>query len=303
MANAHITAAFRCSKFKGITRLVLLYLADAASSLSAEQAKSQKKLPFGYCKRKHDKIMVAVNCYRQPTISACLSELKDAGAIKQFRKKHLSALYFVDLEWLKSNIQDKHPEMRRNTLEPHVSAPSDTGEDEGNPFDSIPAGDPRFASGMPALGMPYDNENHLVLSGDPGEKRLVQPYENRLHSIPSLSHPPSSGKALPTASRDKTHAASEHFVETPSVRPGEPGPVAPTSLVDLQEPFSTNPVQAAPPAQAIEIPAQPVLPHKWPPFKERRGDSVCLRPGCGVLLDDWRYQREKCQGEEDSAHA
>jgi hypothetical protein len=193
MANAHITAAFRCKRFKGTTRLVLLYLADAASPLSAKQAKEQNKLPFGYCKRKVTTIMAAVNCNRQPTISACLSELKCAGAIKQWRKKHLSAMYFVDLDWLKANVRnDKHESIRK----------AFTLDDE---------------DAIGELELPEINENRLLSN----ENRMVldtesvtESNENRLHSYPPLSHPfayaqgdfvpPAvAGRFNPPASRDK----------------------------------------------------------------------------------------------------
>ena len=107
MANAHITATLRCSKFKGTTRLVLLYLADAASPGPKIVEKKKTGLPLGYCKRRLSTIMAAVNSKRQPTVSAAISELKREGAIKQFPKKKDGAwqvpLYFVDLEWLKAH--------------------------------------------------------------------------------------------------------------------------------------------------------------------------------------------------------
>jgi predicted transcriptional regulator len=107
MANAHITATLRCSKFKGTTRLVLLYLADAASPGPKIVDKRKTGLPLGYCKRRLSTIMAAVNSKRQPTVSAAIRELKKEGAIKQFLKKKDGTwqvpLYFVDLEWLKAH--------------------------------------------------------------------------------------------------------------------------------------------------------------------------------------------------------
>lgn len=177
MANAHITAAFHCSQFKGTTRLVLLYLADAASPLSKKDAKEQKKLPFGFCKRKLTTIMCALNIHRQPTITKAISELKAAGAIQQWTKKGASPMYFVDLEWLKereytdeqiasfdydalreSREQEKQAEATHNsdpddtvenlfpTRETPVSHPSDDGKTSGTPVEStnpmaaLPAG-------------------------------------------------------------------------------------------------------------------------------------------------------------------
>lgn len=149
MANAHITAALRCSKFKGTTRLVLLVLADAASPGPKGKEDKKKVLPLGYCKRRLATIMSLVNSRRQQTVSSSISELKDAGAIKQWLKKKDGTwqvpLYFVDLDWLKANAYtddeleqfgyaDKRkaangedPEIPGNTDEPHVSHTSATG--------------------------------------------------------------------------------------------------------------------------------------------------------------------------------
>ncbi|HWO38238.1 MAG TPA: hypothetical protein VNO32_56415 [Candidatus Acidoferrum sp.] len=89
MANQHITAALRCSKFKGTTCLVLFALADAASPGVKVVEKKKKGLPLGYCKRRLSTLMSAVNCKRQPTVSATLTELKAKGAIKQWLKAAL----------------------------------------------------------------------------------------------------------------------------------------------------------------------------------------------------------------------
>jgi hypothetical protein len=100
VANQHITAALRCSQFKGTTRLVLFVLADAASPGKNADGKG---LPLGYCKRKLQTIMTFVNCRRQPTVTAAIRKLKMAGAIKQWLKQGASPLYFVDLDWLQKN--------------------------------------------------------------------------------------------------------------------------------------------------------------------------------------------------------
>jgi hypothetical protein len=59
MANQHITAAIRCSRFKGITRQLLFALADAASTAKLKgklrddktQDDGKKRRSLGYSKR------------------------------------------------------------------------------------------------------------------------------------------------------------------------------------------------------------------------------------------------------------
>jgi hypothetical protein len=46
---------------------------------------------------------------------------------------------------------------------------------------------------------------------------------------------------------------------------------------------------------------RPALPHKWPPYKERTDESVCLRPGCGECWGYQKYLKQQGQGEEEAA--
>jgi len=102
VANAHITAAIRCSQFKGTTRLLLFILANAASPGGSKDA-DKKILPLGYCKRKLETLMAALNVSRQQTVSNALKELEDGGAIKIYRKFRAASLFFVNLDWLKEH--------------------------------------------------------------------------------------------------------------------------------------------------------------------------------------------------------
>ncbi len=226
MANAHITAAYHCSQFKGTARQVLLYLADAASSLSRKDAKEQKKLPFGHCKRKLATIMCALNIHRQQTVSRAIAELKAAGAIKQWLKKGASPLYFVDLDWLKAHEytdeqiesfdydalrvareKEKQAEEQHNedadddtienlfpTREPLVSDASEQGETPANPAESAtrwsPAGDPPYGDPSETLGQRkaanIDNGNRIASETD---SVLVKQRKaaNSSHSVPTSS--------------------------------------------------------------------------------------------------------------------
>jgi hypothetical protein len=122
--------------------------------------------------------------------------------------------------------------------------------------------------------------------------------ENRLTDFPPCPtseedfFPPTGVGSFPPASRDKAcEQDNASLEEQEQDQPQEPQPLA----IAPQSPVH-------PAAQPVEVPARPTLPHKWPP--ERTVESVCLRPGCGVTLDEWKYLREECQGEaEDAAHA
>jgi len=274
MANPHITAAFKCVKFKGTTRLVLLYLADAASPLPTKQAKEQKKLPFGFCKRKVTTIMAAVNCNRQPTISACLAELKDAGDIKQWRKKHLSAMYFVDLDWLKANGRrdDDGDESVRKSFTLDDADPSDN------------------------LDLPEVNENRLLSN----ENRMVldtesvsESNENRLHSIPPLSHPfadaqgdfvppADAGRFNPPASRDKrTQQSISLRSEDQDQEQHQPQQQPRAESCFIQHTESTPPPVHPPAPQAIAV----------PPAAPRQHCSKCKQQ---ILRTEEELKRRRC---------
>ena len=53
---------------------------------------------------------------------------------------------------------------------------------------------------------------------------------------------------------EERNASLDHFVETPSVRPGEPGPIVPSLVLQIEEDEGHPPVNTAPPAQHKEIP-------------------------------------------------
>jgi DNA-binding transcriptional ArsR family regulator len=219
MANAHITATLRCSKFKGTTRLVLLYLADAASPGPKIVDKRKTGLPLGYCKRRLSTIMAAVNSKRQPTVSAAIRELKKEGAIKQFLKKKDGTwqvpLYFVDLEWLKAHaytdeelekfgyetLKEKHldaDDIFPNELifrgKTPVSDPSATGKTSGTPVESTNDGVTSLALGAayPLATSVSPAEQRKAFNGDNGNRLTVDTesvrpgYEKRLTDFPPV---------------------------------------------------------------------------------------------------------------------
>lgn len=133
---------------------------------------------------------------------------------------------------------------------------------------------------------------------------------NSSHLVPTPAlrlgdfDPPSDDGIFPTASRDKsvsdTLLRSEDQHQTQEQRQEqhqEPHPV----------PAGTN--GSALPQIPVHSPAQPMeeIPpvphkHKWPPLRTCVANTVCLRQGCGVTYDDYRYLREiECYGEEEEA--
>lgn len=168
------------------------------------------------------------------------------------------------------------------------------------------------------LGLTEDNGNRLVSN----ENRLLLDTEsvsesngNRFHSYPPLSHPladaqgilshpPAVGEGLPTASPDKaSQLASDHFVETPSVRPGRTrNPVASTPVVELQEHHTTIPVHTAPPAQLREMPsaAQPkpriVNRSRGHRFEQTYNGQKCI--ACKMSRATHERDRRSCPNEK-----
>jgi hypothetical protein len=291
MANAHITAAFHCSQFKGTTRLVLLYLADAASPLSKKDAKEQKKLPFGFCKRRLSTIMCALNIHRQPTITKAISELKAAGAIQQRLKKGASPMYFLDLEWLKSHEftddeiasfsydalreareQEKHAEAMHNadpddtvenlfpTREPPVSHGSEHGGTPATPAESMEVTDTRW---LPASDPPYGEPSETL-----DQRKPFNPENGKRLTSDTESAYPSERKAF----------NSTHLVPTPALRLGDFDPPScdglyPTasrtkhshkSVASLEEQHQDQHQEQPPSLQTAEV-DPPVPVHSQPP--------------------------------------
>ena len=242
MSNQHITAALRCSHFKGTTRLVLLVLADAASPGPKSKEDKTKILPFGYCKRRLATIMALVNCKRQPTVSAAISELKAEGAIKQWLKKKDGTwqvpLYFVDLDWLKKTAysdeeldQFGYTDKRKATNgEESTGEPRVTDAPYGDPTDTLEEREPFNG----------EYENRLTVD----TKSVRADYENRLTSFPPCStsdeglFPPAEAGTLPTAA----DAAGQASRTTPlrgddSIEAQEASPLDPC-LVALKSPLA-----------------------------------------------------------------
>lgn len=106
MSHEHTKAAFQCNLFTGNTRLLLIYLADAAySQESIERCKTKRKrfLPYGYCRRSIQQMMRALNTKRRQTVTDCLIELRDKGAIKTITIPMKTSKTFVDIEFLREH--------------------------------------------------------------------------------------------------------------------------------------------------------------------------------------------------------
>lgn len=287
MANQHITAALVCSEFKGITRLVLFVLADAASPGPKKQNAEEKKkvLPFGYCKRKRSTLMMLTNCHRPQTISKALAELKEAGAIKQFRKKHSSALYFVDLEWLQDHaVEDKtvRKALPQDTRKPSGLHGDCNGSDEGVEVEQ-------------RKPLPLDEQNNGKRNLLKTESDTSKTTETATTVIPSLFPPEQktfgnsshrrAGEVFPTATRETSitnHASQETFGQTQGT--SSPGPQIPFPITD-DEGSDVPPV----PQSAPKVPT-PTF-RAAPPAKPKRPATP---DECFHYFDDKGTCIEKC---------
>src|ERR1035441_5006457 len=119
MSNKHLTAAFKCREFTGVTRLLLLYLADKCSSGKHTDG---KHFPFGYTGRSVRAMMNGINTNRSQTVTDTLKELREAGAIKTIHRKQKTALTFVNLEYLEANAYTPEDNAKRTALNPHLLA-------------------------------------------------------------------------------------------------------------------------------------------------------------------------------------
>jgi hypothetical protein len=101
MSIPHFTAAWKCREFTGTTRLLLIYLADSASNGKSSDRRHNLKL--GFTSKSIRSMMDGINTNRPQTITAALKELRDAGAIKTFRRKRKTAMTFIDINWLQEH--------------------------------------------------------------------------------------------------------------------------------------------------------------------------------------------------------
>jgi hypothetical protein len=85
MSKLHYDAALRCSQFTGITRLVLLIVANDCDD-------------SGRCMLTLSEIMAEANCHRQKTISDALAELRVAGVMRKPNPYQTDR--YVNWQWL-----------------------------------------------------------------------------------------------------------------------------------------------------------------------------------------------------------
>lgn len=134
MSNQHLNSLRNCNKFKGNTRLLLFVLADRASDGTSRNGK--KNLPFGWTARSLEQLMQETNIHRKQTLTACMTELIDAGAISRVRRFDRPSKTFVDIDWLKANAYPQGAETEPN--EGAESAPTDDEIYETDGAESAP---------------------------------------------------------------------------------------------------------------------------------------------------------------------
>lgn len=99
MANVFLNAAFKCKKFKGSTRLLLLALANRASD--AEPRKTGKAVPYGYSFAGTAQLMMDIGASTRDTVIDGMKTLRDAGVVVRRRRLGRSTLTFVDIDALR----------------------------------------------------------------------------------------------------------------------------------------------------------------------------------------------------------
>jgi len=271
VANQHITAVYRCSQFKGTAREVLLYLANCASP---GQGEDKKNLPLGYCKRKLTTIMCALNIRRQPTITAAIKELKQAGAIKQWLKKGVSPLYFVDLDWLKEH------EFTDEQVASFDYEALKVSRKAFNLASGLPAGDPPYGSPTVTIGQRKATNLEYGNRLTSNTESVSEEYGKRL--TPSHLFPPAEqgsshladARVLPTASRETASKQEDRrFAETQG-DPVNPS-VANAHLPDHSQPSETIVIPPAPPAGHYS--------HKFRSWESQKGKTIhdCEFCSCG----------------------
>src|ERR1019366_4089829 len=104
MAIAYINAVRECTyPFKRLyTRQLLIWLADAAYT-EEQVAKFGNGMRAGELWRDEQWMMECLDIDRRQTITDCLNELLEAGAIKRVRRQRRSTITFVDIGWLKKH--------------------------------------------------------------------------------------------------------------------------------------------------------------------------------------------------------
>ena len=121
MSIPHFKAAWECKKFKGNTRLLLLFLADASSNGTSV---TKRNLPLGYTSKSLLSMMDGINTNRHQTVSLALKELRDAGAIKTIRRKNKTSLTFVDIKWLEAWAYTDEDRAARRATNPELELDS-----------------------------------------------------------------------------------------------------------------------------------------------------------------------------------
>jgi hypothetical protein len=101
MSIEHFNAAWRCRKFKGSVRLLLLTLANRASD--GKPSKTGKPKPkYGWSFAGMARLMMDINASTRDTVIDGMRTLREAGVVTRQRRVSNSSLSFVDIEVLKS---------------------------------------------------------------------------------------------------------------------------------------------------------------------------------------------------------
>jgi len=322
----HFKAAWECKKFKGNTRLLLLFLADACSNGTSV---TKRNLPLGYTSKSLLSMMDGINTNRHQTVSLALKELRDAGAIKTIRRKNKTSLTFVDIKWLEAWAYTDEDRAARRATNPELeldSAESAQGYTETAQGATEQNGKQDGANlHKSAQPCKEDNTFRTVQSTEIAQSRgklgaenaLSDSAENaqgtRFSRTEGVQHIPQTVVCLPAASQRTTSRQPTASQLKPKIKTVGETPTPPSSgrsLTDLVCPKPKAPVQKPEPTSdlcpkcqidKLDCPCRPVgttpvrVASKTPsptPAAPLPEDEIC--PVCGKCeLDCLGHEKRK----------
>ena len=186
MSIEHFAAAFRCRKFKGTERLLLLALANRSSD--GKPRKDGKTVPYGWSFAGSGRLMADCNVSSRDTLIDSMRALVKAGVVRRQRRLGSATWSFVDIEALRTLAftEEDLEEFRRK---------ADTKVGKSTTTDHEP------------------EETFLLLKGgnipttDVGETTLTDVRE--IPTVVEGNFPPYNPKLYPTGSNAKGLQSSE----------------------------------------------------------------------------------------------
>lgn len=253
MSIEHFRAAWKCRKFKGSTRLLLLALANRASD--GKPSKLGRVLPAGWSFAGSARLMMDTAIQSRDTLIASMKELLDSKVIQRKRRLGRTTLTFVNIDVLKGlayTEEDKEDFRKRAEAytKKHCLSSSTELSEETLPLDvgNAPTCDAgEFATSRVGNGPTID-------AGKPGaDNPQVYPKV----SSPQADYPPASESASADTETDddlvsqEREGPNEEDYESPVPAPADGFPV----LADKESGSHGSFVERPSPSSAAPLPA------------------------------------------------